>query len=316
MREEDICYEDEIDLYGIWDMISKYKKGIIGIVVIGFILSFAAAMVARGFRQEYTEQQYEIYYGELNNNPYYQMANLSYRRFDINSVLQDEKYIDRFLEIPALKELYKEGKNPKMEIFNKREFINKIIILDKAKSGHSRIKVQLDSKLGGADEIISTYFQILKEEIPDKIQSVMAKELVFAKENNKLAEVKLQKIEVELRKHLKSEILQVSSKNDARELVAIEAPILMTERGIYTDLYNRTSKKVVGIRMLEKEPNDILNIVEKEGDLVIEIGKSMAKMVLIAGVFISFSLAFMYVFISEVRLGYRKHREMKDKKSK
>ena len=200
-----------------------------------------------------------LYYGELKNNPYYQMADLNYRKFEVNSVLQDEKYIDRFLEIPVLKKLYKEGKNPKMEVFNKRKFINKIIVLDKAKNGHSRIKVQLDSKLGGANEIISTFFQILKEEIPDKIQSVMGKEMVLAKENNRLAEAKLKNIENELRKHLKSEILQASSKNDARDLVAIEAPILMTERGIYNDIYNRTSKKVVGIQMLEKEPNDIVD---------------------------------------------------------
>ena len=122
MRKEEMYYEDEIDLYDIWDIILKYKKGIIRIIVIGFILSFAAAMVARGFRQEYTEQKYEIYYGELKNNPYYQMADLNYRKFEVNSVLQDEKYIDRFLEIPVLKKLYKEGKNPKMEVFNKRKF--------------------------------------------------------------------------------------------------------------------------------------------------------------------------------------------------
>lgn len=312
-------YEDEIDLYDIFDIFLKYKKRILGIIIVGFILSFGAALVARKTRSEYTIQEYTINYDRLESNPYYKMSDIYAKRFNINDVLKNEKYIDRFLEVPVLKELYsiQEGNNSANEYMNKRKFINKIIKLEGADSKlgntHDRIKIQLDSKLAGASQIVDVYFQILNEEIPEKIQSLLEDKEILVAENNKIAETKLKNIEISLNKKLESGNSKRVIKNDIGELVIIEDPILHSEGKIYKGIYQTTSKELIGMSFLKRDSSLIKNIIVKNGSLLIERGQSKAKIVLLIGVFLSVALAFLSVFISEITKGYKEHKKSKKK---
>lgn len=100
-ERENFCYEDEeINLYDIVDIMGKYKKVIISILLIGFALSFALALSLRNYnRKEVTKQDFIVDYSILESSFYYQMINLNYVKFDPKTVFQKEEYIDRFLTV-------------------------------------------------------------------------------------------------------------------------------------------------------------------------------------------------------------------------
>ncbi|SQC98886.1 Uncharacterised protein [Fusobacterium necrophorum subsp. necrophorum] len=53
------------------------------IVVLGIILSFGGALIARKFRAQDTFQEYRLQYAELENDYYYQLIGLNYIKFDL-----------------------------------------------------------------------------------------------------------------------------------------------------------------------------------------------------------------------------------------
>lgn len=306
-------YEDEISLYDIWDIILKYKKQILVIITVGFILSFGGALFARKFRSEYTTQEYRIKYSELENNTFYNMANIKYNKFDSNSVLEKEEYIDRFLELPVLKEIYEKQKpiNPKEILFNKREFIKKIISIQgpEKNKNYKTIKIKLDNDLQGAPEIIDVYFEILKEEIPEKINSLLEDKKISVEKNNKEIKSKLEMLEEKIQTIVKKENFN-NNGNDATVLLTLENPILVTQIKLYQTLYAETSKELLGIAFFDEKSHFLDNIIDRKENFLFEKGSSKAKIVLLAGIFLSFAFAFSYVFVAEIKEGYKKHKKI------
>ncbi|WP_147367674.1 hypothetical protein, partial [Fusobacterium necrophorum] len=74
LEEREECYEEEISLYDILDILKKYKKKILQIIGIGILLSFGLALIARQFRKEVAVREYKLNYDVLEKDSYFAMT--------------------------------------------------------------------------------------------------------------------------------------------------------------------------------------------------------------------------------------------------
>lgn len=192
---EKFCYEeDEISLYDILDILLKYKKIIISIFLIGTIVSFGLALLLRNYnRKESAIQEFHLEYNALESNPYYQIINLTYVKFNPSSILQNDKYLDKFFEIKELKDEFYKKENIKEEFLvdEKIEFLSKIIKLENV-NGTYRLKITTNENQNIVEKISEVYFSILNEEIPKKLKNLIQNERTEALVLNEEAIKKLE----------------------------------------------------------------------------------------------------------------------------
>lgn len=308
-REELYYEEEEVSLFDIVDILLRYKKKIMTIVVIGIILSFGGALIARKFRIQDTFQEYRLQYAELENDYYYQLIGLSYIKFDLRDILQVEKYIDRFLVIPELKKLYEKEKsdNPKLELYDKREFINEIMRVEKVE-GYDKLIVTLDVDTEVAPQVIDIYFEILKEEILDKLKFLLTQTKESALIMNANAVERLNDIKKQLSEVLAANSFKANNMQDLDFLVSLKYPLLISNKNLYQSIYSKSSQQITGIDIVLQE-GKIGKLIEKKGSIVVEKSKSKAILVLLGGTVLSVMIAFMMVVISEMLESYKKHKK-------
>lgn len=138
-------------------------------------------------------------YNVLESNPYYQMINLTYIKFNPSTILQNEKYLNRFFEIKELRDEFYKSKNlsDKFLLDKKIEFLSKIIKLGNNDGVYS-LKITANENLDIVEKISEIYFSILNEEIPKKIKELILKERARAIILNKEATKKLESIKKEI----------------------------------------------------------------------------------------------------------------------
>lgn len=314
-ERENFCYEDEeINLYDIVDIMGKYKKVIISILLIGFALSFALALVLRNYkRKDITKQDFIINYTVLESNPYYQMINLNYTKFDPKTVFQKEEYIDRFLTVDYIKEEFEKkiSEQEKFIIDKKIKALSEIIKLEENKGVYT-LTVISDNKSNAGYEIIDIYFSILKEQIIERLKNLIKTEkdkaFILKNESSK----KLDDIKLEIAKVLKSEKTGDISIDDMSTLFAFKEPRLAVDNIFYQELYKRTSKQLLGAENIIENPDLIEKIIQKTSSLIITKDKGIAIYILLGGIAFTCFFIVMFIVIKEFLEGYKKHKVQKE----
>lgn len=311
LEEREECYEEEISLYDILDILKKYKKKILQIIGIGILLSFGLALIARQFRKEVAVREYKLNYDILEKDSYFAMTGVIFEKFDSDNILEDEKYIDRFLEIPALKTVYdaKNFKNEREELARKRKFIKKIIKITPPNEKNSYYTVTISLRKGkeAIPEMMNTYFTILEEEIPKKIKTLLLKTREFALKKNAEANTKLLEVKEKLNTAIDSRAGIANSIAETNFLISVKNPILVVNKSVYQGEYEKTLNQIVGVDALF-EKSALRNLIETKGSVASEAEKSNAPLVLLAGIILSFAIAFFYVLFHEFLEGYSKHK--------
>lgn len=316
-ERENFCYEDEeINLYDIVDIMGKYKKVIISILLIGFALSFALALYLRNYnRKEVTKQDFIVDYSILESSFYYQMINLNYVKFDPKTVFQKEEYIDRFLTVDYIKEEFEKkiSEQEKFIIDKKIKALSEIIKLEENKGVYT-LTVISDNKSNAGYEIIDIYFSILKEQIIERLKNLIKTEkdkaFILKNESSK----KLDDIKLEIAKVLKSEKTGDISIDDMSTLFAFKEPRLAADNIFYQELYERTSKQLLGAENIIENPDLIEKIIRKTSSLIVTKEKGIAKYILLGGIFLSCFIVAIFIMLKEFIEGYKKHKEDKTKK--
>lgn len=315
-EKENFYYEeDEISLYDIIDILIKYKKLIISVFLIGFLLSIGAALVFRNWnRKEIAKQDFLINYAPLENNEYYKMVGLTYTKYNPKEILQKESYIDKFLEIEELKQNFENAKtdNENLELERKIKFLSNIITLTENKDSYT-ITVTTEKKLNISSKVVEVFFNILEENTSSKLNKLITSEKERALLLNKEAFEKLESIKVEISEILKNERSLNLTTSDMSALIAFKEPRLAADNTFYQGIYDTTSKKIIGAENLLK--TDLLNeIVQKSSSLIISNKSGIAKYVLLGGLVFTFFAIFMIVIFKECSEGYRKHKYEKEQK--
>lgn len=313
-RENFYYEEDEMSLYDILDIIAKYKKIIISFFLIGFIASFALALVLRNYkRKDITKQDFIINYTVLESNPYYQMINLNYTKFDPKVVFQKEEYLDRFLSIAPIKEKFEKnvGNEDSFLIDKKIKFLSEIIKLNEDKGVYT-LTVSSDSKLNLGTKIVDIYFSILEEEIIEELKNLIniekGKALILKNESSK----RLDEIKIEIAEVLKNEKMRDISINDISTLFAFKEPLLAADNIFYQELYEKTSKQILGAENIIKNSLLIEKIIQKTSSLIISKEKGIAKYILLGGIAFTCFFIVMFIVIKEFLEGYKKHKVQKE----
>lgn len=315
-RENFYYEEDEINLYDVLDTILKYKKIIISFLLIGFIVSFGLALLLRNYnRKEITKQNFIVNYAVLELNPYYQMINLNYVKFDPKEIFQKEEYIDRFLTVNSLKEKFeKKMANEQGFIIDKKiKFLSEIIKLN-TDNGVYSLTVVSDNKFNIGPEITDVYFSILKEEIVDRLKNLIIKEKEKAVILKNISSHKLDEIKIEIAEVLKNEKGRDISISDISTLFAFREPRLAADNIFYQELYEKTSKQILGAENIVEDPTSIERIIQKTSSLIVTKEKGIAKYVLLGGVLFTCFFIAMFIMLKEFSEGYKKHKLEKGQK--
>ena len=144
--EERHIEEEELSLYEILEIVLKYKKQVIKILVIGFVLSFGLAVGLKDYnRKELGKQEFSVNYDQFDKKlEYYEINGISYKKFNPQIIVQSEEYIDKFLEIKELKESFSKIKvTPINRVEEKVKFISKRIKVEQDKEKPENYKLSI-----------------------------------------------------------------------------------------------------------------------------------------------------------------------------
>lgn len=312
--EERHIEEEELSLYEMLEMVLKYKKQLIKILVIGFVLSFGLALGLKNYnRKELGKQEFSVNYDQFDKKlEYYEINGISYKKFNPQIIVQSEEYIDKFLEIKELKESFSKIKvTPINRVEEKVKFISKRIKVeqDKEKPENYKLSIIALKKSNITEKIAEIYFKILNDEVVGKLDSIVKKEqsnsIKLNKEiSTKLEEIKKQTVVLAEREARKTN----TSAENLDYLVKMKEPLLMSEKDFQQSLYERTSKEISGIDQIVASKT-LDNIIQKNSSLIITDKDGLAKKILLAGVVFSFVVAIGYIMFKEFMINYEKYKK-------
>ncbi len=312
--EERHIEEEELSLYEILEIVLKYKKQVIKILVIGFILSFGLAVGLKDYnRKELGKQEFSVNYDQFDKKlEYYEINGISYKKFNPQIIVQSEEYIDKFLEIKELKESFSKIKvTPINRVEEKVKFISKRIKVeqDKEKPENYKLSIIALKKANITEKIAEIYFEILDNEVVGKLDSIVKKEQSNSIKLNKEISTKLEEIKKQTVVLAEKEARKTNTSAENLDyLVKMKEPLLMSEKDFQQSLYERTSKEISGIdQIIASKTLD--NIIQKNSSLIITDKDGLAKKILLAGVVFSFLIAIGYIMFKEFMINYEKYRK-------
>ena len=312
--EERHIEEEELSLYEILEIVLKYKKQVIKILVIGFVLSFGLAVGLKDYnRKELGKQEFSVNYDQFDKKlEYYEINGISYKKFNPQIIVQSEEYIDKFLEIKELKESFSKIKvTPINRVEEKVKFISKRIKVeqDKEKPENYKLSIIALKKANITEKIAEIYFKILNNEVVGKLDSIVKKKQSNSIKLNKEISTKLEEIKKQTVVLAEKEARKTNTSAENLDyLVKMKEPLLMSEKDFQQSLYERTSKEISGIdQIIASKTLD--NIIQKNSSLIITDKDGLAKKILLAGVVFSFLIAIGYVMFKEFVINYEKYRK-------
>ena len=289
-------YDDEIDLYELIEMLVRHKWSIVITAVICTLLSLGAALYVRSKTPNYLIKSILI------QQDTYGLKGVN--RIDINSILLQDKNIDRILEIEPIKQQYLENTPENMRsMISERKFLQDIITVSKNEKNPNEIsiKTEIIADENSSRDVINRYTDILREQ--DNLTDVIEKE-------KKLKSDSLEKTKIEI-KNIQNEILNIfKNDNDLRALkpeekmnyISSKYPELNLRKNEQEKYYNTYVNELVKLDSL----NDKLDIIKETTDIYFVKGQSKAKLILAVGIVMGFFLGIMVAFLKEFIDGYKR----------
>jgi len=240
MRDRDIVqYDDtekdtdEIDLYEIFDILLKRKWTILVSTLIFSLLGLGAGLYySRNITPEKYALDFTINYGILASEVIQNNTNIEV--LPLSSLLNTDKHVERFFQLPKLQELYNKGKkaaDPELENERKRAFLSKVFEVEYIAGGNEKdlsfntkkYSISAALKKGNRElitELLETYLQILDEEVVRSTEIKLQKLRSLAENRERIYENRLSD-----QKYLTNEL--VKSENLVRENMQIDVVPLL-----------------------------------------------------------------------------------------
>lgn len=289
-------YDDEIDLYELIEILVRHKWSIVVTTILCTLLSLGAALYVRSKTPNYLMKSILI------QQDTYGLKGVN--KINIDTILLQDKNIERILEIEPIKEEYL-AKIPKEQqnIASERKFLQEIITVSKNDKNPEEISIKTEILAGenSSRDVINTYIDILREQ--DNLADVIRKEKAFKGEA-------LEKTRLEV-ENIQSEILTIFTKDsDLRALkpeekmnyIASKYPDLNLRKSEQEKYYNTYMNDLVKLDSL----NDKLDIIKETTDIYFVKGQSKAKLILAVGIVMGVFLGIMVAFLKEFIDGYKR----------
>lgn len=317
MEKEKEYIEDEMDLYELLNLLKKYKKMITTTLIIGIVISFVSAILLRNYdRKESATKTFSLNYEQFQKRlDYYEIIGFNYTKFDPTIILNDEKYIDKFLEIPELKKSFEKIKiTEKNRVEQKIKFISKIITITMSKekiSENYTVTVIGNKDLNIVEKIMEKYFEILENEIVSNTKVLVKKENEDLKIKNNNASKKLEQLKKEILFMIDEEKKNGDVTSEALEyIIKSKNPLLISNKDFQQNIYDKTLKEIEGTTEILNS-NILEGIIEDKTSLIIEDVSSKAKIILLFGITMTIGIIVMYISIKELLYKYKKYEEGK-----
>ena len=159
----------EIDLYDLIDILVRQKIAIAITIGVICLLSLGGALYERGTKYDREALNFKIRQDKLENDFYFQKANLVMDRFDYRDLFFKKEIVDQLFTIPELEKLYEKA-TPKDErtTRTRREFIQRSLVVEEVKEQEGIKYLTAIASLKGDKkaeaELLEKYIDILNEE--------------------------------------------------------------------------------------------------------------------------------------------------------
>lgn len=289
-------YDDEIDLYELIEILVRHKWSIVITTILCTILSLGAALYVRSNTPNYLIKNILI------QQDSYDLKGVN--KIDVDSVLLQDKNVEKILQIESIKTEYLENTPKEMQnIASERKFLQDIITVSKNEKNPEEIsiKTEIVTDENSSRNVINRYIDILREQ--DNLSDIISKE-------KKLKSDSLEKTKIEI-ENIQNEILDIfKNDSDLRTLkseekpsyIASKYPELSLRKNEQEKYYNTYVNELVRLNSL----NDKLDIIKETTDIYFLKGQSKAKLILAVGIVMGLFLGVMVAFLKEFIDGYKR----------
>lgn len=289
-------YDDEIDLYELIEILVRHKWSIVLTIILCTMLSLGAALYVRSKTPNYLMKSILI------QQENYGLKGVN--KINIDTILLQDKNIERILEIEPIKAEYLENTpKEKQNIASERKFLQDIITVSKNDKNPEEVSIKTEILVdeNSSKAVINRYIDILREQ--DNLADVIKKEKALKGEA-------LEKTRLEV-ENIQSEILTIFTKDrDLRALkpeermdyIASKYPDLNLRKNENEKYYNTYVSELVKLDSL----NDKVDIIKETTDIYFVKGQSKAKLILAVGIVMGLFLGIMVAFLKEFIDGYKR----------
>lgn len=306
-KKEPFYYEEEeISLYDILEKILEYKKFIINTFILGLILSVCLAYFFRNYDRKIKGTQNFVYDISVVNI-------LSTHTIPTpENILLIEKNIDKFLEIPFLKEEFLKNKseNEKINLSKKIEFISKYLKVSMDKDKKYILNVSSPKTNNILEEMVNLYFSLFKNEIEENLLKEINKTIEIQEIYIKESEKKLDETGKEIDILLRSRNLLNETNLNIEQIISNISPKLWTEQKIYKDTYESSNKKIAVLKEF-LDTNKIDNMIRLTSSLIVKEDGSVVKKIFLIGVGLTIFFIVFTITFKEFIKGYLEHKKVK-----
>lgn len=292
--------DDDIDLYELVEILARHKWSIAITIIVCTLLSLGAALYVRNNTSNYMIKSILIQQDD------YGLKNVN--KIDADTVLLQDKNVEKILEIELIKKEYLE-KTPKemQNISSKREFLQKMITVSrndkKSEEISIKTKILVDETTG--KNIINKYIDILREQ--DNLVEVIAKKKTLKSKSLERSKNEIENIQNEILDIFKNDPdLRNLKSEEKMNYIASKYPKLNLRKNEQEKYYSTYVNELIKLDSLSNKTNTI----KETTDVYFVKGQSKAKMIFIvggiAGIFVGIMVAFLKEFIGGYKKRYKK----------
>lgn len=289
-------YDDEIDFYELIEILVRHKWSIVSTTIFCILLSLGGALYVRSKTPNYLIKSILI------QQDTYGLKGIN--KIDIDTVLLQDKNVEKILEIESIKKEYLENTSKELQsMATERKFLQDIITVSKNEKNPEEvlIKTEIIVDESSGRDVINKYIDILREQ--DNLAVVIAKE-------KKIKNDSLEKTKIEI-ENIQNEILDIFKKDgDLKALkpeekmnyIVFKYPELNLRKNEQEKYYNTYVNELIRLDSL----NDNTNAIKETTDIYFLKGQSKAKLILAVGIIMGLFLGIMVAFLKEFIDGYKK----------
>ena len=291
-------YEGEIDLAELIGILLKNWKIVIGVASIITLISLGGALYVRS--KTYDKSAVDFKLKNIENNFFYEKASLNITNIDPEFIFLKDNLINEFYDISELNNILNKNLGKKnYDIDDKRKFILdrlelKEVFLSKDELSNYQL---LASSEGGKtlnDKLIKKFIEILNRERELTILNQINNKYKTISEKSKFYEGELKKLEVEMRKIVSLESIEILKNEGTTGIFEIKYPSLLVKKLQLEELYKKYSDELIGLEGL-KEDITVKNQVKLLSSVYKVKNKSKALLILAGGAVLGL---FMGIFVA------------------
>jgi capsular polysaccharide biosynthesis protein len=327
MNEKNYQMEEEIDLYGLLEILLRQKTIIVMTILLSSVLSLGVAFYVRSKNYIKEGVNFTLKIEEYKENYNFKKANLEVSFPDYRDILTSENNIKEILNIPAVKKYYDE-KVPleQRNSLNRDKFIeevfqvepileNDLLELNKKNFRYYKAVASLAGDKAGERELLEKYIELLNLEILKTITDAIEKKRKEIEIQFETTQLEVESLEETLREKFDQESKNFNGKEEALlSMINLKYSKLIGDKNSALTIYQKYKEEAAGVNELLANKAEYKNSVKLVSSFYEIKTKSNAIMVLVGGIFLGVFAGIFMAFLKEFLDEFKRRKEIKQKK--